>query len=104
MENKGPDYVKIFSDIITKKCPEKNSCCKYFLEKEKLSSLDVITLNRILFQDDKTGNEHRSYDDESINEVLEYQIKTRMTNTEIALLFKLSRNTLAIWKKKYGKK
>ncbi|WP_223606295.1 helix-turn-helix domain-containing protein [Chryseobacterium sp. OSA05B] len=96
--------MKIFSDIISKKFPEKKSSCKNFLEKGKLSSLDVITLNRILFQDGEIANEHKSYDDESITEILEYQIKTRMTNTEIASVFKLSRNTLAVWKKKYYNK
>ncbi|KFF15751.1 hypothetical protein [Chryseobacterium sp. JM1] len=100
MENQGPDYVKIFSDIVSKKFPEKISRCKYLLEKKKLSSLEVITLNHILFHDGETNNEHKSYDDESIAKILEYQRKNNMTNTAIASVFKLSRNTLAAWKKK----
>lgn len=104
MENQGPDYVKIFSDIITKKFPEKISSCTYFLEKKKLSSLEVITLNRILFHGNAAHNEHKSYDDASIVKILEYQRKNDMTNTAIASVFKLSRNTLAAWKKKYSKK
>ncbi|MBL1219368.1 helix-turn-helix domain-containing protein [Chryseobacterium sp. L7] len=99
MENKEPDYVRIFSDIISKKFPEKKSSCKHFLKKEKLSSLEVIALNRILFHDGEINNDHRSYDHESITQILEYQRKHRMTNTEIASVFKLSRNTLAAWKK-----
>lgn len=104
MENKEPDYVKIFSDIISKKFPEKMSSCSYFLEKEKLSSLDVMTLNRILFHDGEKNNDHKSYDHESIIRILEYQRKNRMTNTEVASIFKLSRNTLAAWKKYDTKK
>ncbi|KMQ59396.1 hypothetical protein ACM46_20010 [Chryseobacterium angstadtii] len=104
MENKGPDYVKIFSDIISKKFPEKMSHCTKFLEKGKLSSLDVITLNRILFHDDEADNGHKSYDHESIAHILEYQRKQKMSNKEVALVFKLSRNTLADWKKRIQKK
>lgn len=104
METDKPDYVKIFSDIISKKFPEKKSICKHYLEKEKLSSLDVIALNRILFHNGKTSNVHKSYDDESIAQILKYQTKTKKTNTEIAAQFKLSRNTVAVWKKKYSNK
>ncbi|MFP3834625.1 helix-turn-helix domain-containing protein [Chryseobacterium sp. SIMBA_028] len=104
MESREPNYVKIFSDIISKKFPKKISSCTYFLEKEKLSSLDVITLNHILFHDGEASNEHKSYDDESIAKILEYQRKNKMTNTAIASVFKLSRNTLAAWKKNASKK
>ncbi|SFN40394.1 hypothetical protein SAMN05421594_2614 [Chryseobacterium oleae] len=99
METDGPDYVRIFSDMISKKFPEKSARCKYLLEKKKLSSLEVIILNRILFHGYETNNEHKSYDDESISKILEYQRKNKMTNTAIASIFKLSRNTLAAWKK-----
>lgn len=99
MKNTGPDYIKIFSDIISEKFPEKASICKHFLEKEKLSSLDVITLNRILFNDCSIKNEHKSYDQESIIQILEHQKKNKMTDSEIATLFRLSRNTLSGWKK-----
>lgn len=103
MENKRPDYVKIFSDIISKKFPPKFSACQYLLEKEKLSSLDVVALTRILFPDCEINNKHKSYDDESIAQILEYQRKTKMTNQETASVFKLSRNTLAAWKKNVEK-
>ncbi|AZA78122.1 helix-turn-helix domain-containing protein [Chryseobacterium sp. G0186] len=100
MEKREPDYVKIFSDIISKKKPEKLSTCQYFLEKERLSSLDVIILTRILFYDSETNNKHKSYDDESIAQILEYQKKNKMTNKNTAEVFKVSRNTIAAWKKK----
>ncbi|WES95847.1 helix-turn-helix domain-containing protein [Chryseobacterium arthrosphaerae] len=100
MENREPDYVKIFSDMISKKFPEKQSICQYFLEKERLSSLDVITITRILFHSSVINNKHKSYDDESIDQILEYQRKNKMTNQNTAAIFKLSRNTLAAWKKR----
>ncbi|MCT2562732.1 helix-turn-helix domain-containing protein [Chryseobacterium herbae] len=75
------------------------SSCRNYLEKKKLSSLEVITLNRILFHGGKVRNEHKSYDDESIAKILEYQRKNKMTNIAVASVFKLSRNTLAAWKK-----
>ncbi|MCS4301177.1 helix-turn-helix domain-containing protein [Chryseobacterium sp. BIGb0232] len=104
MINTEPNYIKIFSDIISKRFPQKLSHCQHFLQKERLSSLDIITLNSILFSESDTNNDHKSYDKESIAEILNYQKKTKMNNSEVASIFKISRNTLAIWKKTMVKK
>ncbi|MFP3591498.1 helix-turn-helix domain-containing protein [Chryseobacterium sp. SIMBA_038] len=104
----APDYKRIYSDILNTLYPDKIPQCQRILTKKVLSSLDVITLNKIIFdkQDRETSffnQRHRSYNDESIKEILQYQKKNDLNNTQIALEFKLSRNSIAKWKKKYLK-
>jgi len=41
----------------------------------------------------------KSYDKNTILQILDYQKKHHLNNTELALHFKLSRNTVAKWKK-----
>lgn len=98
-----PNYKRLYIDMITKKYPEKKKDCLFLLSKRKLSALDIIHLNNKLFEnymvdEDKTNKRHRSYDKNSIFEILDYQIKNRLNNSELARHFKLSRNTITKWK------
>ncbi len=43
----------------------------------------------------------KSYDERYIRYILNYQKTYRLSNVQIALEFKLSRNTIARWRKKY---
>lgn len=100
----NPDYKKIYEDILKYKKPEKTDLCKKILEKEKLAVLDVITLNTIIFgtydkERFRLNQKHRSYDKDTVLQILEFQKISGLTNTAIALKFKLSRNTVAKWKK-----
>lgn len=104
MEKLGPDYKKIYTDIILKKHPEKYTFCYPILEKRVLSVLDVIKLNQMIFafEDLETAvfnQKHKSYDKEAILEILEYQKKNKYTNKQVANEFRLSRNSIAKWKK-----
>jgi DNA-binding transcriptional regulator YiaG len=98
-----PDYKKIYQDIIMKKFPEKMEFCFSILNKEEISVLNIIEIDRILFGMDKESRifnqKHRSYDKETIGEILEFQKKYSLTNIQLASHFKLSRNTVAKWKK-----
>jgi len=99
-----PDYIKIYTDLIELKYPEKRYKCQAILSKSSLSSLDIIDLERILFKSidkefDDFNQAHRSYNEKAILEILEYQDKNKLNNSEIARHFKLSRNTIARWKK-----
>jgi len=101
-----PDYIKIYTDLIELKYPEKKCKCQTILSKDSLSSLDVINLEKILFKTiekefDNFNQAHRSYNEKAILEILEYQDKNRLNNSQAARHFKLSRNTLARWKKIY---
>ncbi|MCS4302869.1 helix-turn-helix domain-containing protein [Chryseobacterium sp. BIGb0232] len=101
-----PNYKKIYIDILDKKYPHKVEICQRILEKKILSTLDIITLNKIIFgeqdkESQKFNQRHRSYCEKTIKEILEYQKKNNLNNTQVALEFKMSRNSLAKWKKKY---
>ncbi|SHM72239.1 transposase [Chryseobacterium polytrichastri] len=106
-KNSIPDYKRIFNDIIKMKYPHKKEDCFHILEKENLSLLDVLKLNSIIFNvADKErsilNQQHKAYDENSIIHILEYQNKNCLSNTATALHFKLSRNTVAKWKKLFS--
>jgi len=99
-----PDYIKIYSDILHKKFPEKIDLCKALLQRENLSVLDILELNQRLFgnpklETQKFNQRHRAYNEVAIKHILNYQSKNNCNNTELAKHFKLSRNTIAKWKK-----
>lgn len=96
-----PDYIKIYTYLIRTKFPDKWELCSKILNKEKMSSLDVIVINKILFG--KNQNEgishHHVYDRESIDLILKYQKEKKLNNTQLAKHFQMSRNTIIQWKK-----
>ncbi|MGG5210518.1 helix-turn-helix domain-containing protein [Chryseobacterium sp. MIQD13] len=101
-----PDYKRIYSDIITKEFPDKRNCCLQLLQKEILSAIDIIRLNEEIFgiPDKETfiaNQRHRSYRETDILQILDYQQRNQLTNTQLASHFKLSRNTVAKWRKKF---
>ncbi|MFP3598664.1 helix-turn-helix domain-containing protein [Chryseobacterium sp. SIMBA_029] len=101
-----PDYKKIYTDLVNEKYPEKKEEYKAILSKENFSILDVIECNKILFtkEDKNTFNfnqKHRTYDRDTILEILDYQKKYRCNNSQLARHFKLSRNTVAKWKRNF---
>ena len=105
MEN-IPDYKRIYTDLINEKYPEKKEIFKDILSKTKLSQFDVINSNRMLVdREDKStfifNQKLHSFDPKSILEILDYQKKNKCNNTELARHFKLSRNTIARWKKMF---
>lgn len=106
MQRNHPNYKLIYNDIINTKHPHKKEECSSILSKKEISILDIIKLNTIIFgMKDKETNifnqKHRSYDEKTILEILDYQTKNELNNTELANHFKLSRNTVAKWKKHF---
>lgn len=102
MENKHPDYKTIYSDIIHKKYPEKESECSALLQKKDLSVMDIIELNKKIFGIAQSENQkHRSYGKSDILKILHYQKKNNLNNIEVARHFRLSRNSVTKWKKMF---
>lgn len=99
----SPNYLKIYSDIVNLKYPNKRDACKFILEKNRITVLDVIELNNKIFEGSnnnlKLNQKHRSYSKEDILYMLDYQKKNKLNNTELAHHFSLSRNTVTKWKK-----
>ncbi|AZB26166.1 helix-turn-helix domain-containing protein [Chryseobacterium bernardetii] len=104
MQKSTPNYHQIYNDIINKKYPSRKEECRFLLNKENLSVLDIIELNRRIFgiSDQRTeafNQSHRSYNKSSILMMLDYQKKNKLTNSQLAKHFKLSRNTVTKWKR-----
>ncbi|WP_294214681.1 helix-turn-helix domain-containing protein [uncultured Chryseobacterium sp.] len=102
----SPDYRKIYRDMITIKYPDKEPVCQSILNKKKFTTLDIIRLNNLITGTATktslaTNQKLRAYDRATIMQILEYQKKNRLNNTQLAQHFKLSRNSVAKWKKKY---
>lgn len=98
-QNEQPDYNKIYYDIIMIKFPSRMEDCKRLLSKERLTALDVITIDKILFGENTENNKHRSYNKKTILKILDYQKKNKLNNSQLAKHFQLSRNTVTKWKK-----
>lgn len=104
MDFEGANYKALYTDMINKKFPEKTRLCQNILKKKKVSVLDAIKMNDLLFpqkslEDEQFNQKHKSYMEDDIMKILDYQRKHNLTNTQIALKYKLSRNTVAKWKK-----
>lgn len=99
-----PDYKRIYQDMIMKKFPEKADLFSVILKKESLSFFDILTINKLI-----SGTQEKeihafdqmlkSYDKGTIKKILEYQKKNNLNNSQLAIHFKLSRNTITKWKK-----
>ena len=100
-----PDYKKIYEDIISKKYPHKKAECMALLQKQNLSAIDILTLNKKIFrtsiQAENDSQKYRSYSKTDILQMLDYQKKHKLNNSQLANHFKLSRNTVAKWKKMF---
>lgn len=99
-----PDFKLIYTDIINEKFPEKINDP---LIRNKLNALntavDVLKFNILVFGESEytilsKSQRLRSYDEASIREILDYQSKNKLTNTETGNHFKISRNTIARWR------
>lgn len=98
--NIGPNYKQIYHDFIAAKCPDKREFVKGYLSKDSLSLSDVLKINAIIFLDGiSESQKFKSYDKQAIIEILDYQKKYRLNNSQLASHFKLSRNTVTKWKR-----
>lgn len=94
-------------DLLKTNFPDKVDTYSNLLTKKKLSVLEVIKLNEAIFEgsknteDQKQNQRYRAYDKDSILEILTYQKKYRLNNTQLAIHFRLSRNTVIAWRKRF---
>lgn len=107
MKKIQPDYKRIYLDIIAKKVPQNKDKCLLILEKKKLSFFDILKINSLIFPTtDKSkqgySQKYKSYNEATILEILTYQRKNCLNNSELSHHFNLSRNTVTKWKKMYG--
>lgn len=70
--------------------------------------MDVLILNELIFGNKAKesigiNQKYKSYDSQTIHKILNYQRNQGLSNVELANYFKISRNTIANWKKKFKK-
>lgn len=96
-----PNYKRIFTDILTIDHPEKQKICSPILEKKELTVLDILELNKLIFDTENIGinQRHRSFDETAILQILDHQKRYNMNNSQLAQHFRLSRNTVTKWKR-----
>lgn len=101
MSKLEPDYKAIYTDVLIQKFPNKIEACEFILKRRKLSVTDILTLNKKIFGIDNNihNQKHRSYGRSDILQILDYQKKHKLNNSQLARHFNLSRNTVAKWKK-----
>lgn len=76
---------------------------------EHLSTKRIASINEVIEKHIKRNKQldtfrfvNNNYDKDHIKDILSYQIEYDMTHTEVCTQFKLSRTTLARWKKIFG--
>lgn len=102
-----PDYRKIYEDLIQIKFPERWEELHSLLQKKSFSFFEVHHLNEQLFGNKNKEQlaltqKYKTYDKDTIFKILAYQKKHQLNNTQLAMHFKLSRNTVARWQKLFG--
>lgn len=99
-----PDYAKIYRDLVQMKFPQLADDFTELLEKKELSHFEVEWLNERLFTgktkaEKQLQQKYKAYDENTIHQILYYQKKHGLNNVQLANHFKLSRNTVAKWRK-----
>jgi len=103
----GPNYSRIYRDLIEKKFPEKLHEYKVMLSNDNLTFFEIVRLNELLFGKKNKEQEfqeqrYKAYDKQTILKIIRYQRQNKLNDQEIAVSFKLSRNTIRGWKKVFG--
>lgn len=105
MKNTNIDYKRIFADILEYKFPQKKEAYLPLLQKDNLTAIDIIKINKKIFGPNKSNEifnqKHRSYSKSDIFKILNYQKQHKCNNSQLANHFKLSRNTVTKWKKMF---
>ncbi|MDR6919880.1 MULTISPECIES: helix-turn-helix domain-containing protein [Chryseobacterium] len=102
--NTSPDYKTIYRDILHQKFPDKIEECLPLLDKKCLSAVDILSLNQKIFgnldkESEQFNQKQHSYKKSDILQILDYQKKYQLNNSQLANHFKLSRNTVTKWRK-----
>lgn len=100
-----PNYTRIYLDLIKYKNKE-NLVSEALVEKIKNIKFvnDVLEIEKELFKNDNLeyNQKLKCYDETTVKGFLRYQKANNMTNVELSDQYKISRNTIAKWKKIYS--
>ncbi|SDQ16386.1 hypothetical protein SAMN05421664_0822 [Chryseobacterium soldanellicola] len=101
-----PNYAKIYQDMLKMEHPEKLKDPKI---KELLKSLntteDVLNFNEKIFKQSKESLKNnqklKTYDKKTMLKLLQYQKKHGFSTSHMSRKYKISRTTIAKWKKTF---
>ncbi|MCU7612909.1 helix-turn-helix domain-containing protein [Chryseobacterium sp. GMJ5] len=101
-----PNYSKIYHDLLKEEYPEKLKDEKILQLLQNLdTSEQVIRFNEKVFKQSKESQENnqklRTYDKETMLKILQYQKDHGFSSNYISKKYKISRTTIAKWKKMY---
>lgn len=105
----GPNYKKIYHDMLMASNPSKLDIKEVANKINNIkAAIDVTNLNEMLFgsnvQSTNEINQNlKAYDEQSVMKILRYQKEYKLNNTQTAITFKLSKNTLCRWRLFYAK-
>nr|WP_314494391.1 helix-turn-helix domain-containing protein [uncultured Chryseobacterium sp.] len=99
-----PNYSKIYHDLLLAEYPEKLQDTKVKQLLKNLNTSDeVIRFNEKIFKQSKESLENnqklRTYDRETMLKILNYQKQHGFSSNYISKKYKISRTTIAKWKK-----
>ncbi len=101
-----PNYSKIYKDMITEHDPEKLEDPKIQrLLKNLKTTEDVLKLNDLVFKSSKeslrNNQKLKTYDKKTMLKLLQYQQKHGLSTNYMSKKYRISRTTIAKWKKTF---
>jgi len=109
---KKVNYVSLYTDFINDnnslQDKTKKSLLKQIKNQKELSVKKIIEINSIIKNEissnktNKRAQQLKAYDYDFVQQTLDYQKENNLSNNTISTQFKLSRNTIAKWKKHFG--
>ncbi|KMQ67777.1 hypothetical protein ACM39_12790 [Chryseobacterium sp. FH2] len=101
-----PNYRKIYQDMLKLEHPEKLKDPKIKELLKKLNTTeDVLNFNEKIFKQSKESEKNnqklKTYDKKTMLKLLEYQQKHGFSTSYMSKKYKISRTTIAKWKKTF---
>lgn len=96
-----PNYKQIYIDLVMEKFPNKLNLLERLFEKNHFSSLDILRINKMIFENQNDSQKYRAYEKTDITYILNYQKEHHLSNVKLSKHFDVSRNTISKWKKLY---
>jgi response regulator of citrate/malate metabolism len=101
-----PNYTKIYQDMLQMEHPEKLKDPKIVKLLNNLHNVeDILKLNQKIFKESKESIKNnqklRNYDKPTVLKILQYQNKHEFSTSYISRKYKISRTTIAKWRKMF---
>ncbi|MDV7698993.1 helix-turn-helix domain-containing protein [Chryseobacterium soli] len=101
-----PNYTKIYEDMLKQDYPDKLKDPKILTLLKKLNTTeDVLKFNDKLFEQSRESQQNnqklKTYDKKTMLKLLQYQKKHEFSTSYMSRKYKISRTTLAKWKKMF---